>query len=315
MLRQLVDFGVVKLETEPLDAGIERRLKQFWEQTTCPSCDHPTIQTWDSSDRVICRSCGFKPVYTYGTPFHEKHLTAGEVLLAFVLYADTLLSISQIAVLFDRAYGTVYYAIREVETAVQSGFPTVWEQFQHMIDGPTQVDESSTVCSGYKGQDPPRDSRHRGGSSRSGRSRWNGRHGDQVTLVAACRDVLRVIRGQLGIQYETDLEPVMRETEDLSQPLGEVWTDGLQAYRRMEFDHKIVVHDETYVSPEGVHINQVECLFSLVKPWLRKFRGLSKHGLEQAAHTFGIVRSLNLVGASLEILVDCLALGSFLSFE
>jgi len=70
-----------------------------------------------------------------------------------------------------------------------------------------------------------------------------------------------------------------------------------------------------YVSPEGVHINQVECLFSVVKPWLRKFRGLSKHGLEQAAHTFGIVRSFNLVGASLEILVDSLAMGSLLSFE
>jgi transposase-like protein len=315
MLRQLVDLGVIKLETEPLDARIERRLKDFWEQTTCPSCDHPSIHTWDSSDRVICRSCGFKPVYTYGTPFHEKHLSCGEVLLAFVLYADTLLSISQIAVLVDRAYGTVYYAIREVETAVHSGFPTVWERFQHRIDGPTQVDESSTVCSGYKGQDPPRDSRHCGGSSRTGRTRWKGRHGDQLTLVAACRDVLRVIRGQLGIQYETDLEPVMLEAEDLSQPLGEVWTDGLQAYRRMEFDHKIVVHDDTYVAPEGVHINQVECLFSLVKPWLRKFRGLSKHGLEQATHTFGIVRSLNLVGASLEILVDSLAMGSLLSFE
>jgi len=77
----------------------------------------------------------------------------------------------------------------------------------------------------------------------------------------------------------------------------------------MEHDHKIVIHDETYVSSEGIHINQVECLFSLVKPWLRKFRGLSKHGLEQAAHTFGIVRSVNLVGASFEFLVDCLAIG------
>jgi len=315
MLRQLVDLGVIKLETEPLDARIERRLKKFWEQTPCPSCDQPSIHTWESSDRVICRSCGFKPRYTYGTPFHEKHLSCGEVLLAFILYADTLLSISQIAVLFERAYGTVYYAIREVETAVHSGFPTVWERFQHRITGPTQVDESSSVCSGYKGHEPPRDSRHRGGSSRSGRTRWKGRHGDQLTLVAACRDVLRVIRGQLGIQYETDLEPVMLEAEDLSQPLGEVWTDGLQAYRQMEFDHRIVVHDETYVSPEGVHINQVECLFSVVKPWLRKFRGLSKQGLEQAAHTFGIVRSFNLVGASLEILVDSLAIGSLLSFE
>jgi transposase-like protein len=310
MLRQLVERGVFELQTEPLDVRIERRLKEFWEQTTCPRCNHPSIHTWESSDRIICRNCEFKPVYTYGTPFHEKHLSCGEVLLAFVLYADTLLSISQVATVLDRAYKTVYYAIREVEAAVTRGFPLVWEQFQQSIEGPAQIDESGTVCSGYKGQDPPRDSRHRGGSSRSGRSRWRGRHGDPLTLAAACRDVLRVVRGQLGISYETDLQPVIQEAEDLSQPLGEVWTDGLQAYRGMEYNHHIVVHDETYVSPDGVHINQVECLFSLVKPWLRKFRGLSKHGLEQAAHTFGIVRSLNLVGASLEIVVDCLATGS-----
>jgi len=311
MLRQLVDLGVITINTEPLDAAIERRLKQFWESTTCPRCGNPSLYTWESSDRVCCRNCPFKPVYTYGTPFHEKHLSCGEVLLAFMLYADTLLNISDIEVILDRAYKTVFYAIREVEAAVHRGFPLVWSQFQHAISGPTQIDESGKVCSGFKGQDPPRDSRHRGGSSRTGRSRWKGRHGDQLTLVAACRDALRVIQGKLGIDYDTDLEPVIEETADLSQPLGEVWTDGLQAYRRMEHDHKIVIHDETYVSSEGIHINQVECLFSLVKPWLRKFRGLSKHGLEQAAHTFGIVRSVNLVGASFEFLVDCLGIGGF----
>jgi transposase-like protein len=311
MLRQLVDIGVFDLNTEPLDEAIERRLKHFWGHTTCPRCGNPSIRTWESSDRVCCRNYDFKPVYTYGTPFHEKHLSAGEVFLAFILYADTLLTISQIVTVFDRAYKTIFYAIREVEAAVHRGFPVVWDQFQDTISGPTQIDESGKVWSGYKGHDPPRDSRHRGGSSRRGRSRWRRRHGDQLTLVAACRDVLRVIRGQLGIQYETDLEPVLEKTEDLSQPLGEVWTDGLQAYRQMEHDHKTVFHKETYVSPEGVHINQAECLYSLVKPWLRKFRGLSKHGLEQAAHTFGIVCSLNLVGASLDILLDCLVMGGF----
>jgi len=78
------------------------------------------------------------------------------MLLAFFLYADTLLSISKIATLLDRAYKTVYYAIREVEAAVHRGFQTVWNQFQQMIDGLVQIDESSSVCSGYKGQDPPR---------------------------------------------------------------------------------------------------------------------------------------------------------------
>jgi transposase-like protein len=201
MLRQLVNLGVIRLETEPLDARIERRLKELWEHSTCLRCGHPSIHTWESSDRVVCRNCDFKPVYTHGTPFHEEHLACGEVLLAYLLCADTLLSISQIAIVFDRAYKTVYYAIREREAARDRGFPLVWEQFQHSISGPTQVDESSAVCSGYKGHDPPRDSRSRGGSSRSGRTHWRGRHGDQLTLVAACRDVLRVIRGQHGISY------------------------------------------------------------------------------------------------------------------
>jgi hypothetical protein len=79
-----------------------------------------------------------------------------------------------------------------------------------------------------------------------------------------------------GSDYEDDLGPVIEEADDLSQPLGEVWTDGLPAYRGMEHDHRYVVHDEGYVSDEGVHTNQAECLWSLLQPWLAKFRGLSK---------------------------------------
>jgi len=227
MFRELIELGVVEIDTEPLDARIERRLKDFWENTSCPRCGHTAVQTWPHLDRVWCRDCNFKPVYTYGTPFHEKHLSCGEVLLAFTLYADTLLSINQIAPLLGRAYKTVHTAIREVEAAIHRGFPVVWNLLDQTIDGPTQVDESGRVCSGYKGQKPPRNSRSRGGSSQRGRSRWRGRHGDQLTLVAACRDSLRVIRGQLGIDFSGDLEPVIQEAEDLSQPLGEVWTDGL----------------------------------------------------------------------------------------
>ena len=157
-------------------------------------------------------------------------------------------------------------AIREVEAAVQRGFPVVWKLLNQTIDGPTQVDKSGKVCSGYKGQEPPRESRYRGGSSQTGRSRWRGRHGDQLTLVVACRDSLRVIREQQGIDFGGNLDPVIQEAEDLSQRLGEVWTDGLQAYREMERDYRTVVHKERHVSPEGVHINQAECLFSLVQP-------------------------------------------------
>jgi hypothetical protein len=82
MFRGLIELGVVEIDTEPLDACIERRLKEFWEHTFCPRCGLNAVQTWPSLDRVWCRDCNFKPVYTDGTPFHEKHLTCGEVLLA-----------------------------------------------------------------------------------------------------------------------------------------------------------------------------------------------------------------------------------------
>jgi hypothetical protein len=44
----------------------------------------------------------------------------------------------------------------------------------------------------------------------------------------------------------------------------------------MDYDHQYVVHDDEYVSDEGVHTNQAECLWSLLQLWLAKFRGLSK---------------------------------------
>ncbi|PSQ32712.1 IS1595 family transposase, partial [Halobacteriales archaeon SW_10_68_16] len=50
-----------------------------------------------------------------------------------------------------------------------------------------------------------------------------------------------------------------------------------------------------------------ECLWSLLQPWLAKFRGLSKPGLEQAARTYGFPRSLNRTGAPIHGLVDCIA--------
>lgn len=47
------------------------------------------------------------------------------------------------------------------------------------------------------------------------------------------------------------------------------------------------LHPGEFVTDEGVHINQVEYRWSLVNPWLRKFRGLSKRGLEHSVRTTG----------------------------
>ena len=119
--------------------------------------------------------------------------------------------------------------------------------------------------------------------------------------------MLRVVSVEEGSKYEENLGPVIDEVGDLSYSLGEVWTDELPAYQGMEHDHRTVVHDEEYVSADGVHTNQAECFWSLLQPWLGKFRGLSKQGLEQAARTYGFLRSLNLAGVPVHGLVGCFA--------
>jgi len=87
--------------------------------------------------RIWCGRCDWKTTYTRGTPFYDSELAPGEFLVAFVLYADTLLSINQIAPLLDRTYKTVFEAINDVETAFARGFPTVWDRVGHTIDGST----------------------------------------------------------------------------------------------------------------------------------------------------------------------------------
>jgi hypothetical protein len=311
MLQDVVERQAIVFRPEPLDTIVERRCKHAWEQAPCPECGETVLQTRGVSPRVWCRNCRYSFTYTRNTPFANSGLTPGELILIFILYADTLLSINQIAQLFDPCYDTVHAQLREGEAAFERGFPLVWERIQHIVEGPTQIDETGSKCSGYKGQSPPRDGLSRGGSGDPGRSRWEGAPGDKLTLVAACRDVLRVVSAEEGSAYDENLGPVIEEAGDLSQPLGEIWTDELPAYQKMEHEHRTVVHDDEYVSDEGIHTNQVECLWSLIEPWLEKFRGLSKPGLEQSVRTYGFVRTLNLVGAPLHGLIDCFVLNVF----
>ena len=198
-----------------------------------------------------------------------------------------------------------------MEAAFQRGFPVVWDRINHTLDGPKQVDETQQVCSGHKGRDPPRDGLSRRESPEGGCIRWSGEQGDELTLVAACRDVLRVVSAEEGTTFDDELKPVIEEAGDLSQSLGEVWTDGYPPYQQLEHDHRTVVHDERYVSEEGVHTSQAECLWSLLEPWIEKFRGLSKQSLEQAARAYGFLRSLNLAGAPILGVIDCFAADVF----
>ena len=88
-LAELVELGAIEFRPEPLNAIVERRLKEIWAARSCPHCEQETLQALDGSDRIWCSHCNWKTTYTRGTPFYESELAPGEFLIAFILYADS----------------------------------------------------------------------------------------------------------------------------------------------------------------------------------------------------------------------------------
>ena len=120
-----------------------------------------------------------------------------------------------------------------------------------------------------------------------------------------------MIRAEHGAK-PGELKPALDEVEILSGSLDDVWHDGWRGYAPLDYENEhTVVHSDGFVTDDGVHVNQVECLWSLLTPWLEKFRGLSKPGSEQSVRTYGFVRTLNLAGAPLHGLLDCFVVDVF----
>lgn len=97
MLQQFVELTSILLRSEPLDNEIERRCKHACEQAPCPDCGEAVINVGNSSPRLWCSHCRYIFTYTRHTPFEQRTLTPGEVIIVFVLYTDTLLSVDQVA--------------------------------------------------------------------------------------------------------------------------------------------------------------------------------------------------------------------------
>lgn len=139
----IIELTLIVLRPKPLDTEIERRCKQAWEQAPCSECGETANQTGDDSPRVRCTNRRYIFTYTLNTPFHGRTLSPGKIVIAFALYADTLLSINQITQLFDAVYNTVHTTIQELEAAFEYGSYLVWERI-HTIDGPTRMTKPLT---------------------------------------------------------------------------------------------------------------------------------------------------------------------------
>jgi hypothetical protein len=73
---------------------------------------------------------------------------------------------------------------------------------------------------------------------------------------------------------------------------SQIYTDSASSYRALKgYLHDYVNHTQKEYARGDVHENRAECLFSLLKPYLRVFRGISKTTLPGYVGFFQFLRN------------------------
>src|SRR5262249_54619540 len=101
-------------------------------------------------------------------------------------------------------------------------------------------------------------------------------------------------QGGVVIQATRDFTvKTVQKAADLAMQAGSMlYTDSASSYRLiMGYEHDSVNHTKKEYARGDVHENRAECLFSLLKPYLRVFRGISKTNLPGYVGFFQFLRN------------------------
>jgi transposase len=72
-----------------------------------------------------------------------------------------------------------------------------------------------------------------------------------------------------------------------------LYTDSASSYRALKgYVHEFVNHTQKEYARGDVHENRAECLFSLLKPYLQVFRGMSKRNMPGYVGFFQFLRNV-----------------------
>jgi hypothetical protein len=101
-------------------------------------------------------------------------------------------------------------------------------------------------------------------------------------------------QGAVVIQATKDftVQTVQKATDLAVRAGSRLSTDSASSYRALKgYVHEFVNHTKKEYARGEVHENRTECLFSLLKPYLRVFRGLSKTNLPGYLGSFQFLRN------------------------
>jgi transposase len=102
-------------------------------------------------------------------------------------------------------------------------------------------------------------------------------------------------QGSVVVQVVKDFTvKTVQKAADLAVHTGSrLYTDSASSYRALKgYRHAFVNHTQQEYARGDVHENRAECLFSLLKPYLRVFRGISKLNLPGYIGCFQFLRNV-----------------------
>jgi transposase len=189
---------------------------------------------------------------------------------------------------------------REVGVHIRTSYRWCWwlrtaawsYEMQRQVEGTVAADELYHTA-GQKGQAKQGGIKRLGRRPRCRRKKREPGRGhydkDRPAMIA------RVSRqGAVVVQAVRDFTvSTVQKAADLAVQTGSrLYTDSANSYRALKgYRHEFVNHTKKEYARGDVHENRAECLFSLLKPYLRVFRGISKLNLPGYLGFFQFLRN------------------------
>src|SRR5215475_4221172 len=189
---------------------------------------------------------------------------------------------------------------RELGVHVLTGYRWGWwlrnaalsYEIGRQLNGTVEADDLYHTA-GHKGQAKQGGTKSLGRTPRGRRKKREPGRGhydkDRPAIIA------RISRqGGVIVQATRDFTvKTVQKAADLAIQAGSrLYTDSASSYRALKgYVHEYVNHTKKEYARGDVHENRAECLFSLLKPYLRVFRGISKYNLPGYVSFFQFLRN------------------------
>ena len=230
------------------EACLEHLEAVRWKGTPrCPYCNSTRVSPLKKEHRHHCNACNTSFSVTVGTIFHRTRLDLQKWFLAISLVLDARkgLSARQLARHLEVNKDTGWRMGMQIRKAMSEAAQ------RDLLAGVVEMDES------YIG------GKHRPGS---GPRPKRGRGSQNKTPVVGMRERGGRIRARVTKDAkQRTLETLVRENIDTKNTV--LMTDQWSGYLHMSrmVDHRVVNHNDWYVTPDGISTNSVETFWSLLK--------------------------------------------------